>query len=71
MAPDMSRNFFSTRETKMNKLRVKKIGENRNIPLDLQIIAEEAHTSTTYQDLLTAIREGKRQQELPNSHPGR
>ena len=43
----------------------------RNIPLDLQIIAEEAKTSNTYQDLISAIREGKSQQELAPSHPGK
>ena len=71
LAPDVSRNFFSTRETRTNKLRIKKVGEMRNLHLDLQIIAEEAQTSTTYEDLLVAIREGKSQQELPNSHPGK
>ena len=43
----------------------------RNIPLNLQIIAEEAKTSNTYQDLISAIREGKSQQELALSHPGK
>ena len=71
VAPDISRNFFSTRETKLNKLRVKKVGGTRNTPLDLQIIAEEAQTSKTYKELLEAIREGKSQQELPNNHPGK
>ena len=53
-----------------NKLKIKKIGEMRNIPLDLQIIAEDAKTSNTYHDLISAIREGKSQQELAPSHPG-
>ena len=63
LAPDVTRNFFNTRETSTYKLKIKKIGEMRNIPLDLQIIAEEAKTSNTYQDLIVAIREGKSQKE--------
>ena len=70
-APDISRNFFNTRETKVDKLRIKKVGGTRNIPLDLQIIAKEAQTSNTYKELLEAIRQGKSQKDLPNNHPGK
>ena len=55
-APDISRNFFNTRETKVDKLRIKKVGGTRNVPLDLQIIAEEAQTRNAYKELLEAIR---------------
>ena len=71
LAPDISRNFFSTRETKVDKLRIKKVGGTRNVPLDLQIIAEEAQTSNTYKELLEAIRQGTSQKDLPNSNPGK
>ena len=70
-APEVTRNFFNNREVSTNKLKIKKIGEMRNIPLDLHIIAEEAKTSNTYHDLISAIREGKSQQELAPSHPGK
>ena len=55
----------------MDKMRIKKVGGTRNVPLDLQIIAEEAQTSKTYKELLEAIRQGTSQKDLPNSHPGK
>ena len=70
-APEVTRNFFNNREVSNTQLKVKKIGEMRNIPLDLQIIVEEAKTSYTYRDLISSIREGKSQQELAPSHPGK
>merc|ERR1711954_396139 len=69
--PDISRNFFNTRETKVDKVRIKKVGGTRNMPLDLQVIAEEAQTSQTYKELLEAIRQGTSQKDLPNSHLGK
>ena len=49
-APDESRNFFSTRKVaKLNVSRIQKVGPMRNIPLDLQIIREEAQTSSNIQ----------------------
>ena len=58
-APEVKWNFFNNREVSTSKLKIRKIGEMRNIPLDLVIIAEEAKTSTKYDDLIRAIREGK------------
>ena len=71
LAPDIARNFYNTRETKVNKLRIRKVGEARNVPLDLLVIAEEAQTSPTYKALMEAIREGKNQKKLPVDHPGK
>ena len=52
LAPDIARNFYNSRETKVDKVKIKKVGGTRNVPLDLKIIAEEAHTSQTYKEFL-------------------
>ena len=54
-APEETRNFFSTRIARISTSRIKKVGTMRNIPLDLQIIAKEAPTSTKYASLIQAI----------------
>ena len=55
----------------MEKVRIKKVGGSRNVPLDLKIIAEEAQGSQTYRNLLEAIRQGTSQNDLPNNRPGK
>merc|ERR1712081_19270 len=41
LAPDITRNFYDSRESKVDKVRIKKLEG----PLDLKIIAKEAHGS--------------------------
>ena len=71
LAPDITRNFYNSRESKVDKVRIKKVGGTRNVPLDLKIIAEEASTSQTYREFLEAIKQGTNQNDLPNNHPGK
>merc|ERR1712081_26155 len=59
LAPDVTRNFYNVRESKVDRVRIRKVGGTRNVPLDLKLIAEEANQSQTYKELLEAIREGK------------
>ena len=71
LAPDVTRNFYNLRESKVDKVKIRKVGGTRNVPLDLKVIAEEAHGSQTYKKLLEAIRNGTSQNDLPNNHPGK
>ena len=54
-APEETRNFYNTRVARISTNRINKVGTMRNIPLDLQIIAQEAQTSTEYASLIQAI----------------
>ena len=61
--------FFNTRSIAMLRTDIlDRMGPIRNIPFDLQIIAEDAKNSQKNKELLDAVKEGKELKSLASGH---